>query len=75
MGVYMMISETVSFSSGNVKDSNAVANSLVINTATISNMSGDDLEFYRSTQEALDMYDGSKKGRSEEEFLKELDSW
>lgn len=38
-------------------------------------MSGDDLEFYRSTQEALDMYDGSKKGRSEEEFLKELDSW
>lgn len=72
----MMISETVSFSSGNVKDSNfAVANSLVINTATISSMSGEDLEFYRSTQEALDRYDGSKKGMSEEEFLKELDSW
>ena len=72
----MMISETVSFSSGNVKYSTfAVANSLVINTASISSMGGEDLEFYRSTQEALDRYDDSKKGISAEEFLKELDSW
>ncbi|MFR8879549.1 MAG: hypothetical protein ACLVGV_07895 [Methanobrevibacter smithii] len=72
----MMISETVSFSSGNVKYSNfAVANSLVINTASISSMGDEDLEFYRSTQEALDRYDDSKKGMSAEEFLKELDSW
>lgn len=34
-----------------------------------------DLEFYKSTQEALDRYDDSKKGMSVEEFLKELDSW
>lgn len=35
----------------------------------------DDLEFYKSTQEALDRCDDSKKGMSVEEFLKELDSW
>lgn len=33
------------------------------------------LEFYKSTQEALDRYDDSKKGMSVEKFLKELDSW
>lgn len=35
----------------------------------------ENLEFYRSTQEALDRYNDSKKGMSVEEFLKELDSW
>lgn len=35
----------------------------------------DNLEFYKSTQEALDRYDDSKKGMSVEKFLKELDSW
>lgn len=35
----------------------------------------DNLEFYKSTQEALDRCDDSKKGMSVEEFLKELDSW
>lgn len=35
----------------------------------------DDLEFYKATQEALDRYDGSKKGMSKEEFLEELASW
>lgn len=35
----------------------------------------ENLEFYRSTQEALDRYDDSKKGMSVEEFFKELDSW
>ena len=35
----------------------------------------DNLEFYKSTQEALDRCDNSKKGMSVEEFLKELDSW
>ena len=35
----------------------------------------DNLEFCRSTREALDRYDDSKKGMSVEEFLKELDSW
>lgn len=35
----------------------------------------EDLEFYKSTQEALDRCDDSKKGMSVEEFLKELDSW
>lgn len=34
----------------------------------------DNLEFYRSTQEAFDRCDDSK-GMSVEEFLKELDSW
>ena len=34
----------------------------------------DNLEFYKSTQEALDRCDDSK-GMSIEEFLKELDSW
>lgn len=35
----------------------------------------DNLEFCRSTREALDRYDDSKKGMSVEKFLKELDSW
>ena len=35
----------------------------------------EDLEFHKSTQEALDRCDDSKKGMSVEEFLKELDSW
>lgn len=35
----------------------------------------DDLEFHKTTQEALDRCDGSKKGMSVDEFLKELDSW
>lgn len=73
----MMISETVSFSSGNVKDNNfTIANSLVIkHNTTILSMSDEDLEFYRSTQEALDRYDSSKKGMPVGRFLKELDSW
>ena len=35
----------------------------------------DNLEFCRSTREALDRYDDFKKGMSVEKFLKELDSW
>lgn len=35
----------------------------------------DDLEFYKSTQEAFDRCDDSKKGMSVEEFLKELERW
>lgn len=35
----------------------------------------EDLEFHKSTQEALDRCDASKKGMSVEEFFKELDSW
>lgn len=71
-----MINETVSFSSGNIKGCNiASVGSLVISTTTIPAISEEDLEFYKSTQEALDSYDGSKKGMSEEELLKELDLW
>lgn len=33
----------------------------------------DNLEFYKSTQEAFDRCDNSKKGMSVEEFLKELE--
>lgn len=33
----------------------------------------DKLEFYKSTQEAFDRCDDSKKGMSIEEFLKELE--
>lgn len=35
----------------------------------------DNLEFYKATQEAFDRCDDSKKGRSVEEFLKELERW
>lgn len=35
----------------------------------------DNLEFYKSTQEAFDRCDNSEKGMSVEEFLKDLDSW
>lgn len=35
----------------------------------------EDLEFHKATQEALDRCNGSKRGMSVEEFLKELDSW
>lgn len=71
-----MINEIVSFSSGNIKYYHiARVGSLFMNT-TISEMSDEDLEFYKRTREALDSIEKSDfKGMSKEEFLKELDSW